>query len=50
MVAHTLILTFGRKRQEDHGEFKASLGYLVRPCIKKKKFVGEPRDALSCSV
>jgi hypothetical protein len=26
----------GKLRQED-GEFKPSLGYLVRPCLKKKK-------------
>jgi hypothetical protein len=29
-----VISTLGRKRQEDH-KFKASLGYVVEPCLKK---------------
>jgi hypothetical protein len=32
-----LIPTLGRPGQEDH-EFKASLGYIARPRLKKKKF------------
>jgi hypothetical protein len=31
-----VIIIFRRLRQEDH-EFKASMGYLVRPRLKKKK-------------
>jgi hypothetical protein len=31
-----VILTLSRPKQED-GEFKASLSYIVRPCLKKKK-------------
>jgi hypothetical protein len=36
-VGHrTVILALGRLRQEDH-EFKASLGCMERPCLKKPK-------------
>ena len=35
---HTLITPgFGRLRQEDYDDFKASLGYLVKPCLKQNK-------------
>lgn len=35
---HTLIIPgFGRLRQEDYDDFKASLGYLVKPCLKQNK-------------
>jgi hypothetical protein len=35
MVAHICDLVLGRQRQEDH-EFKASLCYIVRSCLKKE--------------
>jgi hypothetical protein len=36
MAVHALIPELGRLRQEDH-EFKVSLGYITRPCLKKVK-------------
>jgi hypothetical protein len=33
MVATTVTLALGRLKQEDQ-EFKANLGYRVRPCLK----------------
>jgi hypothetical protein len=37
-VAHAYNATFGRLRQEDN-EFEASLGYSVRPSLKKNNKV-----------
>jgi hypothetical protein len=36
IVAHLCIPSLRRVKQENH-ELKASLGYIVRPCLKKKK-------------
>jgi hypothetical protein len=36
MVAMPVIPALGRLRHEDH-DFKASLSYIVRPCLRKKK-------------
>jgi hypothetical protein len=36
MVVHTCNPSTWRLRQED-GEFQASLGYRVKPCLRKKK-------------
>jgi hypothetical protein len=36
MMVNTVIPALGRLREED-GVFKASFGYIVRPCLKKKK-------------
>jgi hypothetical protein len=35
-VVHTVISALGRWKQEGW-EFKASVGYIARPCLKKKK-------------
>jgi hypothetical protein len=36
VAVHTWNLSTWEAEQEDH-EFKVSLGYTVRPCLKKKK-------------
>lgn len=36
MVAHPYTPALGKLRQEDH-KFKPSLGYTMRPCIKKAR-------------
>jgi hypothetical protein len=38
LVAILIILALGRLRQEN-GEFEASLGYMVRPCLKGRRKV-----------
>jgi hypothetical protein len=43
VVALALIPTLGRLRQEDH-EFKVNLGYMVRPCLKKRKKRKEKKE------
>jgi hypothetical protein len=37
MVAQLVILALGKLRQKDF-EFKANMGYIARPYLKKKKF------------
>jgi hypothetical protein len=34
-MVYTYSLRIRRLRQEDHHKFKASLGYMVRPSLKK---------------
>jgi hypothetical protein len=46
MVAMPVIPAFRRLRQEDC-EFKASLGYIVRPCLKKKNPEKKFRSVIS---
>lgn len=36
-------LAHGRLRQKDRSKFQASLGDIVRPCLKKEKECGEKR-------
>jgi hypothetical protein len=36
MMIHSAILVFGRLRERDLG-FEASLGYMGRPCLQKRK-------------
>jgi hypothetical protein len=36
-----------RRQRHEHGEFKASLGYTVRSCLKKKKLCAKSRGRQS---
>lgn len=47
MVAHTIISAPGRLRQED-GKLKASLGYIVKCCLKGKKKVDKKWKQSKC--
>jgi hypothetical protein len=46
LVAHTIIPAF-RRLQEDH-KLEASLGYLPRPCLKKKRVILIQREGDGC--
>lgn len=37
MMVHACNLALGKLRQEDHCDFQASLNYIARTCLKKKK-------------
>jgi hypothetical protein len=50
MLMHACIPAPGTWRQED-GEFEVNLGYIVRPCLPKKKVcvcVAEAVESLLC--
>lgn len=47
----SIILATGRLRYEDFSQFKVSMAYMVRPCLKKNKvyyFSGPFQNAIKC--
>jgi hypothetical protein len=47
VVAHVCNPTLGRRRHEDH-EFKASLGYIERLCLKKNNKKKKIKNLKKC--